>query len=133
MEPKKWFPLAKQPIFISQNEEYASKIHFQFLENRSNNGLQIIESESALTNQNAGLVYRYVSVRQKYSYQWQAGVSKNRRKNGFHQPENQFPLAGIRLFFKKYISASRKTSPNKRILFQVDRKLVPTSRNGKFV
>ena len=65
MERKKWFPLAKQPIFISQKEGYASKIHFQFLENRSNNGLQIIESESALTNQNAGLVYKYVSVRQK--------------------------------------------------------------------
>ena len=65
MERKKWFPRAKQPIFISQNEGYASKIHFQFLENRSNNGLQIIESESALTNQNAGLVYKYVSVRQK--------------------------------------------------------------------
>ena len=66
MERKIWFPLAKQPIFTSQNEGYASKIHFQFLENRSNNGLQIIESESALTNQNAGLVYKYVSVRQKY-------------------------------------------------------------------
>ena len=65
MERKKWFPLAKQPIFTSQNEGYASKIHFQFLENRSNNGLQIIESESALINQNAGLVYKYVSVRQK--------------------------------------------------------------------
>ena len=65
MERKIWFPLAKQPIFTSQNEGYASKIHFQFLENRSNNGLQIIEGESALTNQNAGLVYKYVSVRQK--------------------------------------------------------------------
>ena len=65
MERKIWSPLAKQPIFTSQNEGYASKIHFQFLENRSNNGLQIIESESALTNQNAGLVYKYVSVRQK--------------------------------------------------------------------
>ena len=54
-------------------------------------------------------------------------------KNGFHQPENQFPLAGIRLFFKNWISTSRKKSPNKRILFQVDRKLVSTSKNGEFV
>ena len=29
-------------------------------------------------------------------------------KNGFNQPENQFPLAGIRLFFKNWISTSRK-------------------------
>ena len=29
-------------------------------------------------------------------------------KNGFHQPENQFPLAGIRLLFKNWISTSGK-------------------------
>ena len=30
-----------------------------------------------------------------------AGVSENgRKKNGVHEPENQFPLEGIRLFFK---------------------------------
>ena len=27
-------------------------------------------------------------------------VSENERKNGLHLPENQFPLAGVRLFFK---------------------------------
>ena len=42
-------------------------------------------------------------------------VSDNgRRKNGFHLPENQFPLAGIRLFFKNWILISRKKCPNKR-------------------
>ena len=58
-------------------------------------------------------------------------------KNGSHRPENQFPLAEIRLFFKNWISSivstSRKKSPNKRILFQVDKKSVSTSRNGEFV
>ena len=66
-----------------------------------------------------------------------AGVSENGRKNGFNQTENQFTLAGIRIFFKNWIfsmvSTRRKKSPNKRILFQVDRKLVSTSRNGEFV
>ena len=44
-----------------------------------------------------------------------------------------FPLAGIRLFLKNWISSSRKKSPNKTILFQVGRKSVSTSRNGEFV
>ena len=30
------------------------------------------------------------------------------KKKDFHEPENQFPRAGIRLFFKNWISASRK-------------------------
>ena len=30
-------------------------------------------------------------------------------KNGFHWPENQFPLAGIRLFFKHWISGFPQT------------------------
>ena len=94
MERKKWFPLAKQPIFISQNEGYASKIHFQFLENRSNNGLQIIESESALTNQNAGLVYKYVSVRQK-------NIAISGRQEYPKIEEKWFPLA------RKSVSTSR--------------------------
>ena len=38
------------------------------------------------------------------------------KKNGFHRPENQFPLAGIRLIFKNRISTSIKKSPNKGIL-----------------
>ena len=43
-------------------------------------------------------------------------------------------IAGIPgIFFKTWISSSRKKSPNKRILFQVDRKSVFTSRNGEFV
>ena len=31
------------------------------------------------------------------------GVYQNGRKNGFHQPENQLPLGGIRLFFRNQI------------------------------
>ena len=59
-----------------------------------------------------------------------------KEKNGFHRPENQFPLAGIRLFFKNLISQFLQTEKkylNKRILFQVDRKLVSTSGNEEFV
>ena len=66
-----------------------------------------------------------------------AGVClKMEGKNGFHQPENQFPPAGIRLFFKNWISRFPKTeqkSLDKRILFQLDRKSVSSSRNGEFV
>ena len=56
-----------------------------------------------------------------------AGVSQNgRKKNGFHQPENLFPVAGIKLFFKNWISRfpqTKQKSPNKRILLQLDRKV----------
>ena len=54
------------------------------------------------------------------------GGSDNGRKNGFHKPGNQFPLAGIRLFFKNWISTSRKKPPNKSVLLQVERKWVST-------
>ena len=59
-----------------------------------------------------------------------------RKKIGFHWPENQFPLAGIRLFFKNLISQFLQTEKkylNKRILFQVDRKSVSTSGNEEFI
>ena len=56
-------------------------------------------------------------------------------RNGFYQPESPFSLAGIKLFFKSWISpmvsTSRKKYPNKRILFQVDRNSVSTNRNGE--
>ena len=55
-------------------------------------------------------------------------------KNGFHKPENQFPLSGIRFIFKNLISLflqTEKRSLNKRILFQLDGKLVSISRNGE--
>ena len=57
-------------------------------------------------------------------------------KNGFHWSENQFPLAGIRLFFKNLISRfpqREKKSLNKRILLQVDKKSVSTCYNEEFV
>ena len=38
-----------------------------------------------------------------------AGVSENGgKKNGVHEPENEFPLEGIRLFFKNWLSTSTK-------------------------
>ena len=54
-------------------------------------------------------------------------------KKWFPLARKQFPLAGIRLFLENWISSSRRKSPNKRILIQVGRKLVSTSRNGDFV
>ena len=54
-------------------------------------------------------------------------------KNGSHEPENRFPLAGIRLFFQNCISTSRKKYLDKRILLQVDRKSISASRNGEYV
>ena len=38
-----------------------------------------------------------------------AGVSQNGRKSDLHWPENQFPLARIKLFFKNWISLSPQT------------------------
>ena len=65
-----------------------------------------------------------------------AGVSQNGRKSDLHWPENQLPLARIKLFFKNWISLSpqtKKKTLNKRILFQVDKKLVSTSGMEEFV
>ena len=48
-----------------------------------------------------------------------AGVSENgRKKNGAHEPENQFPLEGIRLFFKNWISTSTKNLQIKEYYFK---------------
>ena len=65
-----------------------------------------------------------------------AGLSQNRKKRFPLARKNQFPLAGIRLYFKNWSSRFPQTeqkSRNKRILFQLDRKPVSTSRNGEFV
>ena len=43
----------------------------------------------------------------KKRYQWQECL-KMEERNDFHQLENELPLAGIKLFFKNWISASRK-------------------------
>ena len=59
-----------------------------------------------------------------------AEESQNGRKKGFPQPDNQFPLTRIRLYFKKLISNTRKKCPYRRILFQIDRKSGSTSGNG---
>ena len=66
-----------------------------------------------------------------------AGESENGRKKVISTSQKMFPLAGIRLFFKNcffpMVSTSRKKPLNKRILFQIDRKSVLISGNGKFV
>ena len=48
-----------------------------------------------------------------------------RKRNDFHQPKNQFALAGMGLFFKNCISSfphTEQRSLNKIILFQLDGK-----------
>ena len=64
-----------------------------------------------------------------------ARVPENGRKYGFQQPENQFPLDRMRFFFKNWISrfTQAKKSLNKKIIFQLNRKLVSTSGNGEFI
>ena len=75
-----------------------------------------------------GLKIRFHQT-EKQSQQWQECL-KFEEKNGFHQPENQFLLIGIRLFFKNWIfrfPQTEKKTLNKRILFQLDRKSVSTT------
>ena len=48
-----------------------------------------------------------------------AGVSENgRKKNGVHEPENEFPQEGIRLFFKNWLSTSTKNLQIKEYCFK---------------
>ena len=47
-----------------------------------------------------------------------AGVSENRKKKWFPLARKQFPLAGIRLFLKKWISTSRKKVEIKKYFFK---------------
>ena len=49
------------------------------------------------------------------------------QKISFHQQEIS------KNWISAMVSTSRKKSPNKKILFQVDRKSVSTSKNGEFV
>ena len=107
---KSWFPLARKPVSLAR--------------------------ESALTNQNAGIVYKYVSFGWKNKAIRGRSVWKWKKTHSFHQPENQCPLAEIMFSFKNWIfpmiSTSRKKPPNKRIMFQVDKQSVSTSRNVEF-
>ena len=63
-------------------------------------------------------------------------MGKKKKKVSTSQ-KNQFSLAGIRLFFKNWmspmVSISRKKPRHKRIPFQVNRISVSTSRNEEFV
>ena len=74
--------------------------------------------KSGVTNQYAGLVYKYVFITRKNKAISARSVQKWKEKNDFDLPQNQFSLAGIRLFFKNWISTLRKKSPNKKKLFQ---------------
>ena len=77
------------------------------------------------TSQNEG----FLSKLRFYQRKNLAKISKKQVKKRFHQLENQFPLAGIRLFFKYWIfrfpKTGKKKSLNKRILFQLDRSRFP--------
>ena len=60
---KNWFPLAKQPVYTSQNEGLFQK----YISNawKIDKIIAYTTRESTLANQNAGLAYKYVSVRGK--------------------------------------------------------------------
>ena len=61
------------------------------------------------------------------------GVSKNGRKKMIPLAKKLITTSRNKVIFNNWISTSRKKSLNKRILFQLDRKSVSTSRNGDFV
>ena len=54
-------------------------------------------------------------------------------KNWFWLSRKSVSTGMNKVFFKIWISTSRKKSPNKRILLHVDRKMVSTSKNGEFL
>ena len=64
-----------------------------------------------------------------------AGVPENGRKKRFSLAKKSVFTSRNKVFFHKLdfpISSSRKKSLNKRILFQLNRKLVSTRGNGEF-
>ena len=57
------------------------------------------------------------------------------KKNNFHQPENQLPIAKLCSFFEEcvpqihiIVSTSRKCNPGQKTLFPLDKECVSTSR-----
>ena len=66
-----------------------------------------------------------------------AGESQNGRKKWFLLARKLVSTSRNKVVFQKLdfpvVSTNRKKSPNKKILFQVDRKSVSTSRNGEFI
>ena len=71
-----------------------------------------------MTNQNAEHVYKYVSIRRKNKAISGRSIWKWKKKNGVHEPENEFPLEGIGLFFKNWLSTSTKNLQIKEYCFK---------------
>ena len=60
-------------------------------------------------------------------------VSENERKIWFPPARKSVSTSRSKVIFQKLDFHEQKKAPNKKILFQVDRKLVSTIRNGKFI
>ena len=64
------------------------------------------------------------------------GMSQTGRKKWFPLARKSVSTSKNKVIFQKLdlpVSTNRKKSPNKRILFQLDKKSVSTSENGEFV
>ena len=67
------------------------------------------------------------------SYNCQENL-KMEEKNGFHDTDfTRRNNVNFQKFDFPMVSSSRKKCPNKRILFQADKKWASTRRNGEFV
>ena len=108
-QPENPFPLARMKNFFKTTFSLDDKktcINVQYL-------------HKSLAEMSEKQIKKSVSTSQKITFHWIAlkntfpldgkillavgGVYQNGRKNGFHQPENQLPLGGIRLFFRNQI------------------------------
>ena len=78
-----------------------------------------------MTNQNSGLVYKYVLLDGKIKLSV-AEVSEDGRKKWFSPSRKSIFTLRNKFFFKNWIFTSRKKSSNKKILCEVDRKSVST-------
>ena len=62
-----------------------------------------------------------------------AGVSEKGRKKWFPPVRKSVSTSRNKFIYQKLDFHKQKKSPNSKILFQVDRKLFSTIRNGKFI
>ena len=99
---KSWFPLARKCVSTSQNEGFVSKLRFHKTRKTYHWQKCLKKIKSVSTSQNAIKNTFPLNGKIKLAVSgWSA--SNWKKKNGFHYPENQFLLAGIRLFFKNWI------------------------------
>ena len=119
-----WFPLARMKNLF---QNYISNVW------KIDKTMASLDRESALTNQNAGPVYKYVPIRRKSKTISGRSVWKWKKKMIFTSQKISFHWQKIlKNWICAMVSSSRKKSSNKRILFQVDITSVSTSKNGEF-